>query len=113
MKTRSVPAQVKPYPPLSEVVKDQPVFELRDLQGVIIGVRCPAYVNGINLPGYHLHFIDNKRTVGGHLLDVVITAGTVEIDYTYDFYLKLPQSGEFEKLDLDKDNQQAIKKAEN
>jgi acetolactate decarboxylase len=113
VKTRSVPAQVKPYPPLSEVVKDQSVFELRDLQGVIIGVRCPAYVSGVNLPGFHLHFIDNKRTVGGHLLDGVITAGTVEIDYIYDFYLKLPQSGEFEKLDLDKDNQQAIKKAEN
>jgi acetolactate decarboxylase len=113
VKTRSVPAQVKPYPPLSEVVKDQPVFEHRDLQGVIVGIRCPAYVNGLNLPGYHLHFIDNQRTVGGHLLDAVISSGTVEIDDTYDFYLKLPPSGEFGKLDLDKDNQQAIKKAEN
>jgi acetolactate decarboxylase len=113
VKTRSVLAQVKPYPPLSEVVKNQSVFELRDLQGVIVGVRCPAYVNGLNLPGYHLHFIDNKRTVGGHLLDAVIIAGTVEIDQMDDFYLKLPKSSEFEKLDLNKDNQQAIKKAEN
>jgi acetolactate decarboxylase len=31
VKTRSVPRQHKPYPPLVEVVKNQPTFELRDV----------------------------------------------------------------------------------
>jgi acetolactate decarboxylase len=39
VKTRSVPRQRKPYPPLAEVVKHQPTFELRDVPGSIVGFR--------------------------------------------------------------------------
>ena len=55
MKTRSVPAQAKPYPPLVEVTKNQPVFEFTDVSGTVAGFRCPP-----SLPAstwrYHLHF---------------------------------------------------------
>jgi acetolactate decarboxylase len=39
MKTRSVPKQAKPYPPLAEVTKIQSVFEFKDVQGTIVGFR--------------------------------------------------------------------------
>ncbi len=54
---RSVPSQEKPYKPLKEIAQTQPEFEYKDLKGTIVAVRCPDYVAGINMPGWHLHFI--------------------------------------------------------
>lgn len=72
MKTRSVPAQEKPYPPLVEVTKNQPIFEFSDVEGTIVGFRCPAYVASINVPGYHLHFLTKGKDSGGHVLEFEI-----------------------------------------
>ena len=33
--------------------------------GTIVGFRCPPFVKGINVPGYHLHFIKSDFTQGG------------------------------------------------
>jgi hypothetical protein len=30
-----------------------------------VGVRSPAWVGGLNVPGYHWHFLSDDRTVGG------------------------------------------------
>ena len=69
VRTRSVPAQQKPYPKLTEVVKEQPVFEIAGTRGVLVGFRCPDYIFPLNVPGYHLHFVSDRRNCGGHLLD--------------------------------------------
>lgn len=71
VKTRTVPAQHRPYPPMVEVVKHQPVFELEQVSGVMIGFKIPDYMIGINVPGYHFHFISDDRTQGGHVSDFV------------------------------------------
>jgi acetolactate decarboxylase len=41
IKTRSVPRQEQPYPPLVEAVKGQRIFEFHDIKGTIVGFRCP------------------------------------------------------------------------
>ncbi|MCP8323832.1 MAG: acetolactate decarboxylase, partial [Candidatus Methylarchaceae archaeon HK02M2] len=41
IKARSVPNQVKPYPPLSEVIKNQTIFEFYDVSGTMVGFRFP------------------------------------------------------------------------
>ena len=69
VRARSVPAQTPPYRPLAEVVADQHVFELEDVEGTMLGFRFPAYVEGIEVAGYHLHFISDDRRRGGHVLD--------------------------------------------
>ena len=61
VKTRSVPAQQKPYPPLVEVTANQPEFEFNDVEGVLVGFICPDYVSGVNVPGYHLHFLTSDQ----------------------------------------------------
>ncbi|MCX5725918.1 MAG: acetolactate decarboxylase [Candidatus Saganbacteria bacterium] len=90
VKARSVPPQKKPYPPLTEVVKTQSIFELKDLKGTLVGYRYPDYIGGINSPGYHFHFLDDTKTSGGHILDLTIKNGTVSIDGTNKFYMELP-----------------------
>lgn len=101
IKTRSVPPQEKPYPRLSEVVKDQPEFEFRDIEGFLVGFWMPSYMKDINVPGYHLHFLSKDRTKGGHLLACETTGGiTIGIDYIYEFRMRLPGSREYLEMDL-------------
>jgi acetolactate decarboxylase len=68
VRARSVPRQSPPYRPLTEVVAEQHVFELRDVSGTMLGFRFPDYVEGIEVSGFHLHFISEDRARGGHVL---------------------------------------------
>jgi acetolactate decarboxylase len=81
IKARSVSAQSKPYPSLAEALEEQTIFEFHDVTGSLIGFWCPPYVEGINAPGYHFHFITSDRQNGGHLLDCETDNVKVEIDY--------------------------------
>jgi len=90
IKTRSVPKQNEPYPPFDEVVKNQTIFEFHDTTGTIVGFRFPDYMEGINVPGYYFHFITEDRTSGGHLLDCQLQNVSIEIDYTFEFYMVMP-----------------------
>lgn len=100
VKTRSVRRQQRPYPKLVDAVKDQQVFRFTGTKGTIVGFRFPAYVQGVNVPGYHLHFITADRTGGGHLLDVRTKDVTIKIDTSADWYISLPEEGDFRKVVL-------------
>ena len=101
MKVRSVPRQEKPYPSLVEVVKHQPVFEFENVSGSLVGFRLPDYTVGMNVPGYHLHFIDDARTCGGHVTRFTLEQGRLRVDYTSDLHLEIPEtSGDFDAADL-------------
>ena len=112
VKTRSVPMQSKPYPPLLEAVKAQKVFEFHDVKGTIVGFRCPDYVNGVNVPGYHLHFITLDRSAGGHLLDFNLENASVKVDSLSGLEMALPENEEFYQADLAEDQQAALAKVE-
>jgi acetolactate decarboxylase len=113
IKTRSVPAQDKPYPPLSEVTKNQSVFEFHDVEGTVIGFRCPSYVTGVNVPGYHLHFLTKNNDAGGHILDLTVSDAVARIDDTSSFMIRLPgQDSDFYKLNFSQDQQSEVEKVE-
>ena len=100
VKTRSVPAQERPYPPLSEVVKDQSVFEFSDVDGVMVGFFSPEFAGPAGVPGYHLHFLTADRTGGGHVLDATIQSARLELDATPSLLLTVPGQGEFQEQDF-------------
>lgn len=112
IKTRSVPAQRKPYPRLVEVVKHQPTFEFKNVSGTIIGFRLPKYMDGLNVPGYHLHFITRDRTAGGHLLECTTGNVRIEIDATPALHLVLPEHGAFASADLTQKKASEVEKIE-
>ncbi|MBN1162091.1 MAG: acetolactate decarboxylase [Dehalococcoidales bacterium] len=113
MKTRSVPAQQKPYPPLVEVTKNQPVFEFEQVEGTLVGFRSPPFIIGLNMPGYHLHFLTKDKDTGGHVLEFIIGQADVFIDYTPDFMMILPgMDSDFYQIDLTPDNQDELEQAE-
>ncbi len=112
VKARSVPGQNRPYPPLVEIVKDQPIFEFHDVKGTIVGSWFPDYMKGINVPGYHFHFITEDKKAGGHLLECQTEDVRVGIDYTSNSYLALPEDEEFYKAELSKENRAVLEKVE-
>ncbi|RJP61507.1 MAG: acetolactate decarboxylase [Ignavibacteriales bacterium] len=112
VKTRSVPKQQKPYPKLVEVTKNQAVFEFKDIKGTLVGIRTPELAKGINVPGYHLHFISKDKTGGGHLLACDIENAEILIDQKQDILLSLPETKEFLDANFSKDTSEDIKKAE-
>lgn len=113
VKTRSVPGQVKPYPPLVEVTANQPEFEFMNISGDVIGFFCPDYVGGINVKGLHLHFLSSDRKGGGHILEFVVKTGTLEIGYLLDYRLILPPDGNFYGGDFSIDRSHDLEAAEN
>jgi acetolactate decarboxylase len=90
VKTRSVPRQRKPYPPLAEVVEHQPTFEVHDVAGSLVGFRFPRYAQGLNVAGYHFHFITADRSAGGHVLEFRLARGELRVDSEADLRLELP-----------------------
>jgi acetolactate decarboxylase len=113
MKTRSVPAQNKPYPGLAEVTQKQAVFEFNDIEGAIVGFRCPVFVNGVNVAGYHWHFLSKNRDSGGHVLDFTVSQAEALVDDTPEFRLVLPdQNNDFYKTDFSKDQSSNVQKVE-
>lgn len=105
LKARSVPKQQSPYPPIKEIVKTQPIFNFDNVEGIMVGFRCPPYVKGISVPGYHLHFLTQDKTAGGHVLDFTVNQAMVKIDYLSNFSMQLPENATFYHLDLSKDKQ--------
>jgi acetolactate decarboxylase len=112
MKTRSVPKQEKPYLPLSEVTKTQPEFEFHHTKGVVIGFYCPAYASGINVTGFHLHFLTDDRKGGGHILEYQLDSGTMELCYLFDYQLILPEGGDFFGGDFTVDRTDEVEETE-
>ena len=100
VKTRSVSKQQKPYPRLVEALKKQPEFTLNNVRGTLVGFRCPAYVGGLNVPGYHLHFITKDRSAGGHVLGFQTDSVNVRIEGVNEFRMLLPRNESFYKSDL-------------
>jgi acetolactate decarboxylase len=91
VRARSVPRQRPPYRPLTEVVAEQHVFELCDVSGTMLGFRFPDYVEGIEVSGFHLHFIGEDRSRGGHVLGSRVAGDLrVRLDPSSELHVELP-----------------------
>ena len=110
--TRSVPRQSKPYPPLAEVTRHQPEFRFGRTEGDVVGLRLPAYFKELNVAGHHHHFLTRDRTGGGHMLDYVVENAVVELDFTSEFRLVLPESVAFYGTDLTRNRAKELEAVE-
>jgi len=100
VRARSVPRQQPPYRPLTEVVAEQHVFELGDVEGTMLGFRFPDYVEGIEVGGYHLHFISADRTRGGHVLGSRSNGLRCRLDPSSELHVELPPAVDLTDPDL-------------
>ena len=98
---------------LKEVLgKNQKAFIFENIRGSLVGIYFPDYMDGINMPGWHLHFLSEDRSKGGHVFDVCIREGTVKVDKITNIYINLPKEAAFDTYTLKQDLQEEIKSVE-
>ena len=84
------PAGVAPYPKLAEMIKQRKIYNYQQLTGTLVGFYFPPFSQGVNAPGYHLHFVDAKRQKGGHVQALRTSACRVEAAVIRHLELILP-----------------------
>ena len=94
IKARSVPGYQRPYPKLPEIVKTQSHLPYDNVEGTLVGFRFPDYAKGINVPGWHLHFLTKDRKRGGHVLDVKFEKATAGLVFLKGFSVELQKGGQ-------------------
>lgn len=99
VKARSIPRQEKPYIRLVDAAATQSVFEFENTTGTVVGFSTPEMAEGLNVPGYHLHYLSADRTEGGHIIDFRLENATVEMDTIPRFIMDLPPQGSFLGVD--------------
>jgi hypothetical protein len=74
----------------------------------------PLFLQGssIAVPGFHLHFISSDRKRGGHVLDCVLTAGSILMHPLFRTEADMPHSLDFLQADLSHDPKEDIEEAE-
>jgi acetolactate decarboxylase len=95
MHTRTVSEQHLPYRPLVEATSEQAEIASDHVSGVLAGYLTPAFEQGVSVAGYHLHFIDDDRSHGGHALDYTLTDGTIEVSTSSELHVSLPRTAAF------------------
>lgn len=78
MHVRMIPKST-PDTKFADVATHQPEYTKENVTGTIVGIWTPEMFHGVSVAGYHLHFISDDHTFGGHVMDFVITEGVVEV----------------------------------
>ncbi|MBE6015207.1 MAG: acetolactate decarboxylase [Lachnospiraceae bacterium] len=92
--------------------KTQKAFIFENIRGSLVGVYFPDYMDGINMPGWHLHFLSEDRLKGGHVFDVSLKEGQVKVDKITEISINLPKAAAFDTYSLKQDMQEEIKSVE-
>jgi acetolactate decarboxylase len=96
IKCGSAEKQELPYgKTLSDAIANRPVFESENIQGTLVGFWFPEYVGGVNIPGFHLHFISADETKAGHVLEFEAANMKIEIDQSIGLEFDLPETEAF------------------
>ena len=99
--------------PLKAILgQTQNAYIYENIPGSLVGVYFPDYMDGINMPGWHLHFLSEDRTKGGHVFDVCIREGEAKVDKISNIFINLPKEAAFDTYSLKQDLQEEIKSVE-
>ncbi|KAK6823086.1 hypothetical protein RU639_005885 [Aspergillus parasiticus] len=92
---RLMPAPPREKQPLFDLSRRQQLQYAHNVRGLLFGFWSPGCSNGFSVAGFHLHFISDDRTAGGHVTgfeawDVKLSAGVLK-----DYVVELPQDEDF------------------
>jgi acetolactate decarboxylase len=109
IEARSAVPEQEPYRPFAEAVRsNQRKFSLTDCEGVMFGFRFPESIEGVQIPGFHLHFVSADRSAGGHVLDYQALDVKVETQEATVLQIELPPSVEPAEPGLSAEDLRAI-----
>lgn len=94
------------------LAETQKSFEFDNVEGTLICVYYPDYMDGINAPGWHLHFLSADRTKGGHTFNLKLKRGIATMDKLSKIEIQLPTEPAFDTYSLKQAANDDIKKVE-
>ena len=94
---------------LSETQRD---FKFDNIAGTLVCIYYPDYMDGINAPGWHVHFLSQDRTRGGHVFDLKIGHGQIWLTRINHIEIQLPSEPAFDTYSLKDASGSDIKKVE-
>ncbi|KAF7589711.1 hypothetical protein BBP40_003909 [Aspergillus hancockii] len=97
---RVIPAQSTAREPLSELAKRQQFQSVQNVQGLLFGFWSPAFSNGFSVAGFHLHFISDDRTAGGHVTGFDTRDATLSAAVLKEYQVEMPQHEEFHEVPI-------------
>lgn len=112
--------QTRAFPPVADDCQ-KPVAELTELQenseysnirGTVISTRLPAWMNSLNVAGFHSHFLSDDQTVGGHVLSFVGRNLHIDVCEMGGVDVEVPEGEAFDKIDLEKFTYKDVDKIE-
>lgn len=114
MHVRMMPAQEPPYTRLIDSARRQPEQTETYVKGAVVGFFTPELFHGIGSAGFHVHFANDDRNFGGHVLDFEVEDVKVEIQNMETFEQHFPiQNEDFINANIDyKDIADEIREAE-
>jgi len=81
----------------------QAEFEFTDVSGALVGFWTPSYARSLSIAGWHLHFVTDDRTGGGHLLDCRAVGLRAQVQELADVRISMPETAAFLQADLSRD----------
>ena len=82
---------------LSKTQKD---FSFEKLYGTLVCVYYPDYMDGINAAGWHMHFLSEDRTLGGHVFEATMRSGECTLQKMDRIEIQLPREAAFDTYSL-------------
>ena len=76
------------------------------------GFFTPQFMASLNVPGYHLHFLSEYRTRGGHLLECRYKQVRIGLQHIPKLEVGLPLTIDYLTADLDTDITKDLEEAE-
>ena len=113
VRIRSELKQEEPYRMLNIALRtDQREYRYEDLSGTMIGLFCPAYMQSMNAPGWHFHFISDDGSAGGHMTGAILQDCKAALCKMSRLVTDIPDSDTFNSKNLGIDVMDAIREAE-
>ncbi len=100
MTVREAVRQQRPYPGLADAVRSQHESTVAATTGTLLGFKGPDVFQGLSVADFHLHYISDDRTFGGHSMDFELLSGTLSIEAYASFTVHLPQVASYLSAEL-------------
>lgn len=83
-----------------------------NVQGMLFGFWSPAFSGGFSVPGFHLHFLSEDWSQGGHVIEFEAQNIQLEAAVIGEYQIELPGHEEFNQDVIGNVAEEELKKAE-
>ena len=94
------------------LAETQREYVFQKIGGTLVCVYHPDYMDGINAPGWHVHFLSEDRMWGGHVFDLSLTCGHAVMHKIDCIEIRLPATPACDTYSLKETSQEEIAEVE-